>query len=296
MLFLSSFAFAWMAVSVRALRDYSPSETTFLRFAIGLGILLALHFADVLPLRFVNRPLLVLRGVLGAVAVICYFTCIRLTDTATATLLNNSYPLFALVTGLVIGTVTLSWRLLVLLAVSFAGMAVVAGPEAGHLSSGALFGIASAACAGAALVVIEKARFTDTAQATFASMCLGGIVIGLLGMAVGGGEVRAPAAGDLGWILLLGTSSAAAQLLLNHALLYVGATEGSIVTVTTTAFAAVFAWGVFGDRPGFRFLVGAALILTSAVIAALTLARRRKKSGDPAETPSGGEPPLRQAA
>lgn len=279
MLFASSFCFAWMAISVRALTGFSASETTFLRFIIGLVILFILHRATLLPLIFVNRKLLLLRGVLGALAVTCYFTCIRKTDAATATLLNNSYPLFALVTGFALGTVRIEWRLVALLFLSLTGMFVVINPGSGFAAgSGALYGVASAAFAGAALIVIEKARSTDSAQATFASMCLGGVAIGLVGMIFGGGPLIVPGVAQWGWILLLGISSTIAQLLMNHALLYVGATEGSVVTVTTTAFTALFAWAVFGDRPGWNFYLGAAFILTSAVIAGLSLARRKSQA------------------
>ncbi len=276
MLFVSSVTFAWMALSVRGLKRLSASETTFFRFFIGMAIMLVLHRITLLPLKFVNKKLLILRGVLGGAAVICYFTCIRKTDAATATLLNNSYPIFALLTGLAIGTVKPAARLLLLLALSLAGMVVVTNPGAGVMGSGAIYGIASALFAGAALVVIEKARTTDSAQATFVSMCVGGMTIGLLGVVMGGEGVTLPHGPELGWILLLGVTSTIAQLLMNHALLYVGATEGSIVSVTTTAFTALFAWLLFGDRPAWNFFVGAALILTSAVVAALTLARRKE--------------------
>ncbi|MCW5829443.1 MAG: DMT family transporter [Deltaproteobacteria bacterium] len=283
LLFAASICFAWMAVSVRGLTRFSPSETTFLRFAIGLVVLVIFHRLTLMPLRFVNRPMLVVRGLLGAGAVILYFTCIQRTSAATATLLNNSYPLFAMIAGFFVGTVTVNLRLLALVGMSLAGMVIVANPAWGNVGTGAAYGIASAAMAGAALIVIEKIRETDSAQATFFSMCVGGVIIGLAGMVFHDRGMLVPTGPEWGWIILLGLTSTAAQLMMNHALFYVKATQGSVVCVTTTAFTAVFAYFTFGEKVAWNFYPGAALILTSAVISALTMARH------PAERPA--EPP-----
>src|SRR5665648_1033001 len=71
--------FALMAVLVKIIPNVSSYQTTFFRFAIGLGIDGILAFFGVINLRFNDRKNLFWRGLIGGIAVyLFYLTIIKL--------------------------------------------------------------------------------------------------------------------------------------------------------------------------------------------------------------------------
>src|SRR5215813_5947099 len=93
---LASVLFGLMAVSVRlAARSLSGSQVAFFRFAGSLVVLLAATRGRGLHPEPGNLGPLVFRSVIGAAAIVLYFVGIRGAGAGLATLLQNSYPIFA---------------------------------------------------------------------------------------------------------------------------------------------------------------------------------------------------------
>jgi drug/metabolite transporter (DMT)-like permease len=172
-----------MAVLVRAAaRDLPLGETLLIRF--GIATLGAAFAQRVLGPETGGRPrLLVLRGVLGGVAVVLYYIALFRLPAATAALLNCSSPLFAILFAqafleedpprgvwLGIGLATAGTALVVLGSAEEATAASILG---------LLAGIASAAFSGGAIPSIRAARRYYNAGTVFLAFSISGLAVSL---------------------------------------------------------------------------------------------------------------------
>jgi len=68
--------FALMAVLVKAIPNVSSYQTTFFRFAIGVGIVSILSLFGIIHLKFNDRKGLFWRGFVGGIAVYLFYLAI----------------------------------------------------------------------------------------------------------------------------------------------------------------------------------------------------------------------------
>lgn len=87
--------FALMAVLVKAVPNVSSYQTTFFRFAIGLGILRILSLFGIINLRFNDKKNLFLRGIVGGIAVYLFYLAIIKLGVGKGSVYVYSYPIFA---------------------------------------------------------------------------------------------------------------------------------------------------------------------------------------------------------
>ena len=94
-LFLSSLAFSLMTVCVKQLGGRLPvSEIVLVRSLVSIGLTgLAMRISGVSPLGQ-NRRLLLIRGLCGSIALLCFFEAITNIPLASATVLQYTYPTF----------------------------------------------------------------------------------------------------------------------------------------------------------------------------------------------------------
>ncbi len=172
------FGLTSVLVKVAAQNGMSGGQTTFVRFVFGVSLMLGLFWRR--PGSFMpRRPwLLVLRGGFGGLAALFYYLAIEHIPPGEATLLNNLYPMFAvLLASTLLGerpTVHLGLALLI----ASTGVYLVLG--GGHLSFGLslgeLFGFLSALCAGVAVTAIRALRKEINAATVFFAFALGGLL------------------------------------------------------------------------------------------------------------------------
>jgi drug/metabolite transporter (DMT)-like permease len=264
LLLLSSILFGIMAFEAkRASAHLTGAEVAFWRFAIGLAVLALSFGLRVVRPRFHHFGMLALRGVFGAVAVLCYFTSIAHIDVSIATLLNFTSPAFVALFATVFLGERLSLRLLAALSLTVGGVALLARSHAPPGSWGfgrwEGVGLLGAAASGAAITTIRGLRVRDVgAWEIFTSFC----VFGLLCTAPQAFSAYAsPSATQ--WISLgaVGLLAVVAQLMMNHALGSVGAAVSGpiyqVTPVTTLVLGALF----LGEPVNALAVVGTVLTL-----------------------------------
>src|SRR5262245_32019568 len=128
---LASVLFGTMALFVRlAAREMPPVQITFVRFVGSFVILMTMTRGRGLVARRGTARPLVVRGLIGAAAISLYFVGIAGAGAGLATLLQNSYPVFAAsFAALVLGE-AFSGKLVAALALNLVGIGLVLGPEA----------------------------------------------------------------------------------------------------------------------------------------------------------------------
>jgi drug/metabolite transporter (DMT)-like permease len=184
-LFAAGLLFGLMAVLARlgsrGSGGFTAPQLSTVRFAVGTGMTLALFRLRPGTWRPVNRTLLATRGILGGLAVVLYFVALARIPAGEATLLNNTFPVVAVVLSFFTLGERPTAHLAGALLVTTAGMVLVLGGGSLDLGLGwgELAGIASAILGGGAVTSIRRLRATDNAPTIFFAFCVGGFLVSL---------------------------------------------------------------------------------------------------------------------
>ncbi len=265
---LASFLFGAMAVCVRLATRFMPSsQVAFFRFLGSLVLLLAAAGPHRLRPQPGSLPGLLLRGFLGAAAIVLYYFGIENAGAGFATLLHCTYPVWAtLFAGLFLGE-SLGGRSLVALAVDLAGIVVVVGPGADISAAtelGALAALGASVLAGGAVATARHLRLTENALLITVYFMAVGVVLTAPALLEG----LPPLSGAL-LLVLAGVvlTSAGGQWLLHHGLGYTSTAVGSLAAATTVVSAAGLEALFLGEHLGLHTLVGASLMIAAIALA-----------------------------
>jgi len=184
-LFASGLLFGLMAavarLGSRGEGGFTGPQLTLVRMAVGSGMALALFRLRPGTWRPRNVELLVTRGLLGGAAVLLYFLALTRIPAGEATLLNNTFPVFATVLSVMALGEKPTVHLAVALGIATLGMVLVLGDGTlpTGLGWGEAAGIASALLGAGAVTSIRALRATDNAPTIFFAFTLGGMMVSL---------------------------------------------------------------------------------------------------------------------
>ncbi len=271
-----------MVKGVRAI-GWTAAHTVVARFAIAclcVGLVVALRRRG---LTTNNRPLLLLRGVLGGAAVLLFFSAVQLAGAGPGTLLNYTYPVWANVFGVLFTKQRPPSGFWVLLLLAMVGVYLIVDPRFGGLRLGELFGVASAMLAGGAVLCIKQLRRTDESLVIIWSFSVVGLLFALpVALLDTVQNQRALPWGDhKGWLFLTltGVFSFFGHVYFTRGYTHTTLQLGSVLALTVPIIAVVCGW-LFLDEPlSPAFLTGGGLILVST--AWLGLLESRRASAEP---------------
>ena len=265
-------------------------QVTFARFVFGVAAVLGLFVARPGTFRPRRKGLLVSRGLFGGVAALLYFLAIERIPAGEATLLNNTFPFWAVLLSLFLLNERPTIHLAIALAVASAGVFLVLGGSDVSVGFGwgELFGVLSAMCGGAAVTSIRALRATDNAPTIFFAFAVGGLVVSIP-------YAFAPwPSGYQVWLAALGVGIVAflAQLLMTEAYGALSVPEAALWQQLTPI--ASYLWALtIGERFGWGTVIGVMLGLAGILYGSLLGHRPREArsreariaAGLPAEEP-----------
>jgi drug/metabolite transporter (DMT)-like permease len=265
---VSSVLFGAMAVCVRvAAREMPAAQIAFVRFLGSLLVLLALRRGRSLrPIGPLSRVLL--RGLLGATAILLYYRGIEGAGAGLATLLHCTYPIWTALFATTLMRERFDALLGAAIACCIAGIAIVVGPGA-SLSAAATLGSVSAliasVLAGGAVATARQLRLVESAfLVTTYFMAVGALLTAP--SLLGGLSPISPAIAAI--LLAIVLTSVTAQYLLHQGLGFAPATQASLAAATSTLSAALFENLWLGERLSPHTLAGAALMVVAVALAA----------------------------
>lgn len=234
-----------------------------------------------------TRPLLLARGLIGSVALSCFYTSIVHLPLAESSVIQYTNPIFtALIAALALGE-RLGWREALGVLAGLLGVVLIARPAAlfggatrldPHYTAIALLG---ALCSASAYVVIRALGKREHAQV---------VVLWLPMLTI---PLAAPFALDAwrwptGWqwplLLAVGIATQLGQLELTKGLQLEKAGKATAIGYVQIVFSAVWGVLVFHEHPSAWTIAGAATILGSTVLVAAT---RRPSPGEGLVMPEG---------
>ncbi|EWY38383.1 multidrug transporter [Skermanella stibiiresistens SB22] len=265
LLVLSLVVFAVMDVLIKWLSaSFGTFQIIFFRsvFALlPLGVLVA-RSGGLKALRTSRPGGHVLRSLIGASALVCFFYAFSQMPLADVYAIHFAGPLFlTALSGPMLGE-KVGWRRWSAVGVGFLGVVVMLQPGSAIFSPIALIPLLGAVFYAFAMIFVRKLSRTETNAAIVCYFTLTGVAVGSIGMAL---DWRTP---DLGGFLLLamvGILGGIAQILMTQAFRSAPAAILAPFEYTAMIWAVTFGYLVFADLPSSPVLLGALIVSASGL-------------------------------
>jgi len=262
---LSACWFTVMNVLLKqSMADFGVWDIGFFRFFGGLILLLAVFGRHGNPFRSLNTKLLLTRGCTGSIAFIFFIFSVRRLPVSTALMLLYAYPAFAALFSSWLYQEKVSRLAWLCMATVLAGVAVLVDPAGGVDGFGTISGILSAVFAGLTIAIIRRLKQTNGSVIIYLYFCVVGTI------ATAPAFLFSPTVpASLSQVMVCAgivISSVLGQLTMNHGFGYCRSWEGGLYLTSEVILTSLAGIALLGDPVGWRFFIGGALILGSAVI------------------------------
>jgi drug/metabolite transporter (DMT)-like permease len=215
-----------------------------------------------------KKPLrMVLRSLLGFVALFCYFESIARVPLGTAVTVYNTAPLWAGVVGLIFLGESFGGRQVLSMLVGLAGVALIGSLSLGVSWDGVAFGLACAMLSASAYTTVRLMNREGEHPMTIV-LCFPLLSLPLAaGCALlpGGGGFVTPQGWDWLWLVVLGLATQGGQVCLTYALGHLTAARATQIGYVGVIFAMALGTAMGDGVPGWIQLAGAGLVFASLV-------------------------------
>jgi len=285
-MFISALSFALMSGCVKAvsLAGIPVMEILAARALVSS----VLSYADIRRKGITpwghNRPLLIARGVVGTMALMCFFYAITVLPLAEVTLLQYLNPVFTSVIALLFIGERIQRSTIGCIVLSLLGVVLMVQPSFlfGHAQAGQhlpTFGVIAALMgafgAGAAYVLVRQLNKTDDPSVIIFYFPIIALPVSLVLL---GDNFVIPQALDT-WILLLmvGIFTQIGQYCLTVAMKKEKASKAMAFSYVQVLFSAAIGWFFFSEVPGGPALIGTLFIVGGAMVNLYPQLKRRQR-------------------
>ena len=269
-LVLSSLAFSLMTVCVKQLGGRIPvSEIVLVRSVVSIALTgTAMALGGINPLGS-NRRLLLLRGICGSIALLCFFEAITSLPLASATVLQYTYPTFTAGAAWLLLGERLRRRIGIAVVLGWIGVVMVIQPEwLGVGQIGLAIQPVMAALGGAlftALAYVCVRRLSTKEHPLVIILYFPLVSIPLtLPMVIQNGVL--PSVLDWFWLLGVGVLTQLGQIWVTKGLSCLPAARATSLNYVQVLFAASWGWIWFNETITAFTCFGAALVLGASFI------------------------------
>ena len=267
---LSALGFSLMSTCVKTVAGYGIP--VFEIIAARASISLLLSYIDVKRKRISiwgnNRPLLVARGTVGAIALLCIYYAIATLPLADATILQYTYPAYTALLALVFLGEPVKRSTLLCIFLSFAGLLIMVRPSLSGIMTGLPpLSIAAALIGafGSAVAYVLVRRLSQTEDSSVIIFYFPLIALPISLVLLGHNFVIPDWDAFLG-LLLVGVFTQVGQVGLTKAMAKEAAGKITSYSYVQVIFSAVLGIIFFAEVPTLWTLLGGALIISGALI------------------------------
>ena len=269
-LIFASFFFSLMTLCVKKIDNRIPIyELVFFRSLFSLIITsLIIRKKDIKPWGN-NKPLLILRGLLGTIALACIFYSIRNMPLNISTVIQYTYPIFISIFAGILLNEKITKNIYIALITGWLGITIIINPyqlsnvnvEVENLTI--LVAFLGAISTSLAYITVKKLSLTEDIFIIIKYFPLISII--LLSPIVLLNWVT-PNLYDLFWILGIGIFTQSGQIFLTLGLKKLQTSEAATINYLQVLFASV--WGIlfFREIININFLLGSLLVLLGTII------------------------------
>ena len=277
-LVFASFFFSLMTLCVKNIDKRIPIyELVFFRSLLSLFItFFIINLKNINPWGN-NKPLLVLRGLLGTIALFCIFYAIRNMPLSISTVIQYTYPIFISIFAAIFINEKITRNLFIALFIGWTGIIVILNPS--QLSNisvkienvSILIAFLGSICTALAYVTVKKLSFTEDVYVIIEYFPLVSFITLLPIVLI---NWVTPMWNELVWIIGIGLFTQLGQTFLTIGLKNLPASEASRINYLQVLFGSI--WGVlfFSEIINIKFLLGASLVLLGTIISTTKLIKK----------------------
>ncbi len=300
-LFLSTLNFGGMAILVKSLSsDLSPYQIAFWRSLIVFITILILlkwrptslnsffhginpskpgHFREI-ALIF-KEPILILRGLFGAFALVFYYSAISLIHVSEAVMISYSFPVFTVIFSFFFLKESLRVSSILYILMAVAGVVFITKPTLESFNQGELYGILTAFFMAAAIITIKKANNHYPPWLIVFAFMFFSLVLTSYEMIT---QFTPLTLSMFGIIMGISITTFFGQFYLTYGLKYIEATTGSIIILLTVVNVTLLSIIFLSEFPDVYSLIGGMFILFASIKLTLKKSSLQLKKDRP--TPS----------
>jgi drug/metabolite transporter (DMT)-like permease len=277
-LVLASFFFSLMTLCVKNIDKRIPIyELVLFRSLLSLIITLSIiNLKNINPWGN-NRKLLILRGFLGTIALICIFYSIRNMPLSISTVIQYTYPIFISIFAGIFVNEKITRNIIIALIIGWIGILVILNPiqlsninvEIKNVSISIAF--LGAICTALAYVTVKKLSFSEDVYVIIEYFPLVSFITLLPVVII---NWVTPNWDELIWIIGIGLFTQLGQTFLTIGLKILPASEASTINYLQVLFGSI--WGIlfFSEIININFLLGASLVLLGTIISTTKIIKR----------------------
>ena len=226
----------FFAANVLLLRAFATDGSAWLssgiRFLVGGGICLFLSRREGKQLirRVLTQRNLIVRGLVGGVGVVCFYSAIPGLGAGKATFIQTSYVVLGPICAVFMLGETFNFQSIMLAFLAFVGMFLMsgAGISGWEISPSFMLAIAAAILSAWAVVMIRQLSRTETSSTIFAAQCVHGLLICIVPATMAFAEMSFIRVMVL---IVCGFLAAGGQLLLTIGFRYLSVAQGCLLNV-----------------------------------------------------------------
>jgi drug/metabolite transporter (DMT)-like permease len=277
-LIFASFFFSLMTLCVKKIDNAVPIyELVFFRSLISLLITRSiLNHKNINPWGN-NKPLLILRGLLGTLALVCIFYAIRNLPLSISTVIQYTYPIFiSIFAGMFINE-KITRNIVIALIIGWTGILIILNST--QLSNinveieniWVFIAFLGSIFTALAYVTVKKLSFTEDVYVIIQYFPLVSLIIL---MPITFIYWVTPNWNDLIWIIGIGLFTQLGQTFLTLGLKRLPASEASAINYLQVFFGSI--WGIifFNETININFLIGALLVLLGTIISTTKIIKK----------------------
>ncbi|PIE25214.1 MAG: EamA family transporter [Neptuniibacter caesariensis] len=270
---LSALGFALMAVCVKSVSGYGIPVLEIVAARAAVSLLLS--YLDVKRKRIsvwgAHKRLLLARGIVGALALVCVYYSVTTLTLADATVLQYTYPAFTAVLALVFLGEQIKRATIFCIVLSFAGVVVIVRPWVAEVetvmpSLSLLAALAGALGSAGAYVLVRKLSQLEDSSVIIFYFPLVALPASLLLL---GGDFVLPGIEALLLLLMVGVFTQVGQIGLTKAMASETAGTVSAYAYVQVIFSVILGMIFFNEIPTLWTLLGGCLIIAGALVNAL---------------------------
>ncbi len=277
-LVFASFFFSLMTLCVKNIDKRIPIyELVFFRSLVSLMITLFIINQKNINPWGKNRPLLILRGVLGTLALVCIFYAIRNMPLSISTVIQYTYPIFISIFAGIFINEKITRNIIFALIIGWIGILVILNPiqlsniglEIKNFSVSIAF--LGSICTALAYITVKKLAFTEDVYVIIEYFPLVSFITLLPIVII---NWVTPNWNELIWIIGIGLFTQLGQTFLTIGLKNLPATEVATINYLQVLFGSI--WGIlfFKEMININFLLGASLVLIGTIISTTKIIKR----------------------
>ena len=267
-LVFSSLFFSLMTVCVKKIDDAIPIyELVFFRSIFSLIITSIIIRKKRINPWGKNKPLLIMRGLLGTIALMCIFYSIRNMPLNISTVIQYTYPIFISIFAVFLIKERLNFNLIIALLLGWFGILIILNPYQStsyEIDKFAVFiAFAGAVTTSLAYIAVKKLSRQENIFIIIKYFPLISVIT--LFPIVYSNWIT-PQINDLIWIIGIGIFTQAGQTFLTLGLKNLSASQASSINYLQVIFGSIWGIYIFGENITINFVIGSIFVLLGTII------------------------------